>query len=312
MITVIIPLYNKELSIKNTIQSVLNQTFQEFEIIVINDGSTDRSVERVESLNDARIRLIHQENQGVSTARNRGIKAAKYNWISFLDGDDWWDKSFLETFYKLKTENSNTKVFIGQYVQVNSKNKIIMLDRFPLENGHFNLYNYLSAFWSSSMLINKKVFEKCGVFDENLTHGEDTDLWIRIALEYKIFYTNKVVAFYNIGGNPLTRSVGKIPSFDQHFISKIDNYIGLGFPEWDAVLIERKANYLKRFYIQDPNNPKIKEMIDSLPDYIISQKQYKILNKSKVGILLKHYKFRIFQKSLKIRNKLCLRINKYY
>jgi len=91
MFSVVIPLYNKERSVKNTIESVLNQTFQDFEVIVVNDGSTDNSLEVVKSFNDERIRIINQKNSGVSSARNRGIKEAKYEWIAFLDADDLWE-----------------------------------------------------------------------------------------------------------------------------------------------------------------------------------------------------------------------------
>lgn len=80
MFSVVIPLYNKELSIKNTIESVLKQTFQDFEILVVNDGSTDNSAEIVEQIDDSRIRLIHQANQGVSAARNKGIEKAKFEY----------------------------------------------------------------------------------------------------------------------------------------------------------------------------------------------------------------------------------------
>ena len=88
MFSIIIPLYNKELSVGNTIHSVLNQRFQDFEVLVVNDGSTDNSAKAVEKINDARIRLITQTNVGVSAARNRGITEAKFEWIAFLDSDD--------------------------------------------------------------------------------------------------------------------------------------------------------------------------------------------------------------------------------
>ena len=80
MFSVVIPLYNKELSIKNTIQSVLNQTFQDFEIVVVNDGSTDNSLHVLKEIDDTRIRIINKTNGGVSSARNRGIKEAKFRW----------------------------------------------------------------------------------------------------------------------------------------------------------------------------------------------------------------------------------------
>ena len=93
--SVIIPLYNKEVSIASTIQSVLNQTYDDFELIVVNDGSTDKSREVIADIADSRIRIIDKENGGVSGARNRGIREANNEWITFLDGDDRWDANYL-------------------------------------------------------------------------------------------------------------------------------------------------------------------------------------------------------------------------
>ena len=95
MFSIIIPLYNKELSVKKTIYSVINQSFRDFEVIIVNDGSTDNSVKVIETIDDARIRVIHQVNQGVSAARNYGIQEAKNQWISFLDADDLWEVGHL-------------------------------------------------------------------------------------------------------------------------------------------------------------------------------------------------------------------------
>ena len=95
MISVVIPLYNKESFITETIQSVLNQTFADFELILINDGSTDKSEAVVKTFNDHRIRYKSIANSGVSVARNTGIELAKFTWIAFLDADDWWAPSFL-------------------------------------------------------------------------------------------------------------------------------------------------------------------------------------------------------------------------
>ena len=95
MFTVVIPLYNKANYIEKAINSVLNQTFTEFEIIVVNDGSTDESLEKIGHFKDARLKIINQENAGVSTARNNGVKEAKYDYVAFLVADDWWDEHFL-------------------------------------------------------------------------------------------------------------------------------------------------------------------------------------------------------------------------
>ena len=88
MISVVIPLYNKEASIKQALMSVLSQSYQEFEVVIVDDGSTDNSVAKVEEIQDSRIRLIRQENGGPSKARNTGVKNAKGEWILFLDADD--------------------------------------------------------------------------------------------------------------------------------------------------------------------------------------------------------------------------------
>ena len=99
MISVVIPLYNKEKQIAETLQSVLLQSFRNFEIVIVNDGSTDGSVAAAEAVQDARIRIIQQENAGVSAARNRGIAAAKYELIAFLDADDRWKPEYLRLVF---------------------------------------------------------------------------------------------------------------------------------------------------------------------------------------------------------------------
>ena len=99
MISVVIPLYNKEKQIRATLESVLSQAFQDFEIVIVNDGSTDRSVEEAAAVCDKRIRVVHQKNAGVSAARNRGIEEARGEFIAFLDADDRWKSEYLQAQY---------------------------------------------------------------------------------------------------------------------------------------------------------------------------------------------------------------------
>ena len=115
MFSVVIPLYNKELSIGNTIQSVLNQTYQDFEIVVINDGSTDKSLKVVEKINDPRISIINKANGGVSSARNRGIKESNFEWIAFLDGDDLWMENHLKILKDMIEAHPTDKVFTTSF-----------------------------------------------------------------------------------------------------------------------------------------------------------------------------------------------------
>ena len=105
MISVVIPLYNKEKQIARTLQTVLNQTYQNFEIVIVNDGSTDGSVDEVLRISDSRIRLVSQENGGVSAARNRGIDEAKGEYIAFLDADDLYCPELIENIALYASQN---------------------------------------------------------------------------------------------------------------------------------------------------------------------------------------------------------------
>lgn len=200
MFTVVIPLYNKELSIFNTIQSVLDQTFEEFEILVINDGSTDNSTEIVKKIDDTRVRLINQHNQGVSAARNKGIKESKYPWIALLDGDDIWKPNHLEEIKNMMCKFPGFYIYVTSFCYSNKKNSV----RHISSSDVFEIKNYFleamrkNIIWTSVVVINKASFDKIGGFKEELTHGEDLDLWGRLAKEYKIIKSEKITAIYRI------------------------------------------------------------------------------------------------------------------
>jgi len=198
--SIVIPLYNKEQSIFNTVFSALNQTYQNFEIVIINDGSTDDSVNVVNSIKDKRIRLIHQENRGVSAARNRGIKEAKYEWIAYLDGDDIWEANHLEEVVNMM------KVFPKEWVYVTS---FIFSDNREMfkhkRNGSiFKIENYFKEalkeylLWTSIVVIHSECIRNVGGFNENLKYGEDLDLWARVAKDYRIIKSSNVTATYRV------------------------------------------------------------------------------------------------------------------
>src|ERR1035437_6016704 len=126
MFSIIIPLYNKAKYIQKAIHSILSQTFQEYEIIIVNDGSTDNSLEVISScqLSTVNYQLINQENKGVSTARNNGVKLAKYDYIAFLDADDWWEPTYLEEMKALIDEFPDAGIYGSSYYIVKNGNKI--------------------------------------------------------------------------------------------------------------------------------------------------------------------------------------------
>lgn len=200
-ISIIIPLYNKRSAITRTIQSVLAQSFQDFEIIVVDDGSTDDSYSVVSKMDDARIRLIHKENGGVSSARNVGIRAAKYPIVALLDGDDYWEPTFLEEQLALIEEFPEAGMWGVNYAFVKGDKcdpcRQGMGSGFRgYVDGYFSS-SHNDLFCSSSVVIRRDVFEKVGFFDERIASSEDLDMWYRIILHYPIVYYDKVLAYYN-------------------------------------------------------------------------------------------------------------------
>lgn len=208
MISVIIPLYNKEKQIANTLQSVLKQTFQDFEIIVINDGSTDNSVAEVHKVNDSRIRLVHQENAGVSAARNRGMQEARFSLIAFLDADDNWKPNYLENQYGLSEKYPQCSVYACNYGFRSASGTITstIIRKLPFQESDGILSNYFEVascshppIWTSAVMIKKEAIQAIGGFPLGIKSGEDLLTWARLASKYKIAYSKVPIAIYNLG-----------------------------------------------------------------------------------------------------------------
>ncbi len=192
-ISVIIPLYNKADYIVKTVNSVLEQSFQDFELLIIDDGSTDNSLALVKTISDTRIHIHQQENKGVSAARNKGVKLAKSQFVAFLDADDYWKEKHLENLIYLEQKHPKEVVFTAAYT-VNYYKKTI---DYTLKN-HKNPLNFFSnsrsfsLINSSNCIFNKAVFDTIGFFKTTLQGGEDTDFWIRVGLAYKLCFTNEI------------------------------------------------------------------------------------------------------------------------
>lgn len=208
MISIVIPLYNKEKSIVSTMQTVLKQTYQNFEIIVVNDGSTDNSAEEVAKVKDSRIRLIHQHNAGVSAARNKGIEEAKGKYIAFLDADDEWNPEYLETQYRLTKKYPKCSVFASNYefkdIQGKITHTIIRKLNFEGEDGILCNYFEIAScshppLWTSAVIVEKNAIQSIGGFPIGVKSGEDLLTWARLACKYSIVYTKKTQAIYNLG-----------------------------------------------------------------------------------------------------------------
>ena len=198
--SIIIPLYNKEKFIENTIQSVLGQSFEDFELIVVNDGSTDKSLELVNKLKDKRIKTYSISNAGVSKARNFGIQKATSKLIVFLDADDLWKNNHLQELYKLRKAHPHCGLYAMGYTKKFDNADPIHAHYFGLEK-HSGVVDdfFLSSIvdciaWTSALMVPKIVFQKLGGFNEGLKTSEDTEMWIRIALNYPVAFCWKMTA----------------------------------------------------------------------------------------------------------------------
>ena len=209
--SVIIPLYNKEKFVAKTINSVLDQTFTDFEIIVINDGSTDNSEQAVLNYTDWRIHYFATNNKGASAARNLGIEKAVGDYICFLDADDYWYPDFLETMNDYTTGFPEQKVF-GAAIEIETAKNIFPARYAIPKTNDFELVNFFKAsvgesvLCSSSIAIHKEVFMTVGNFDVSIKSGQDTDLWIRIGLIYPVVFIWKIQARYIFDSESLSRN----------------------------------------------------------------------------------------------------------
>ena len=257
MFSIIIPLYNKAPYIEKALRSVLFQTYKEFEIIVMDDGSKDNSYEIAKSvlLETANYKLQTQPNQGVSTARNNAVKLAKYPYICFLDADDWWAPTFLEEIKALIEQFPNAGIYgSGYYIVKNGINREAPIGvDINFERGEINYCQVYAKtlcmpLWTGAVCLSKKNFEEEEGFKPKLKLGEDFDLWIRISMKYPVVFLNKPLAYYNQDVDQKSRGVvdEKIYKPSIHFIFNLD--------------------YLKEY---ENKNPDLKFLLDTLRVYTL-------------------------------------------
>jgi glycosyltransferase involved in cell wall biosynthesis len=203
--SVVIPLYNKQGTVERAVRSVLAQTVQDFEIVVVNDGSTDDSPQVVARIEDSRIRLIHQANQGVSAARNRGIAEARHDLVAFLDADDEWIPTFLETITRLRSDCPDAGVFATAYLFSNECRGTWapVFRGMPAGPWEGILADYFGVaaesdppLWTSAVVVKKECILAVGCFPVGVTDGEDLLTWARLAANYTVAYANRACAVF--------------------------------------------------------------------------------------------------------------------
>lgn len=205
-VSVIIPTFNRAELLRSAIKSAINQTFQDIEIIVSDDGSTDHTKEVVESYKDKRIKYIQNKgNKGVASARNKAILKSEGEYIAFLDSDDEWLPDKLQKQVKVLDNCKHVVCGVHSEFLIIDKitNKIIPFD-FGRQKYKGNLLNQLSIgdpIKTSSVLLRKKCLDKVGLFDESFSYFEDRDLWIRLSIHYDFEYISEPLIKYYIHEN---------------------------------------------------------------------------------------------------------------
>ncbi|WP_273212131.1 glycosyltransferase family 2 protein [Runella zeae] len=192
MISVVIPLYNKEKSIKKTIKSVLEQTYKNFELVIVNDGSTDNSIDVVNEFVDSRIIVYNKKNGGVSSARNYGINVARGEFIMFLDADDIIYSDCLDILLTYLNNFESCSICVGNYY-LKMPNGDMTLSSTCKEQGIVEnplkcFYEGTISFRAGVMLFKKNVFNQAR-FNELICVHEDTELWVKLLKEFVVLYT---------------------------------------------------------------------------------------------------------------------------
>lgn len=232
--SIIVPLYNKAPFIRKALESIASQTFKDWELIIVDDGSTDNSLEVVnEYIRDVlcvmcdvckNVRVIHQTNSGVAAARNRGVAESHGEFVCFLDADDWWEPTFLEEIDRMIAEYPDAGIYASNYIYYKPGKTHVALN---LERGYIN---YPEAYLQSGSMpvtsittcMPRKVFDEMGGFPLGIKLGEDFLLWAETALHYPVAFSEKPLAYYNNDVPASLRATRNLHTPAYHMLFRLD------------------------------------------------------------------------------------------
>ena len=289
--SVIIPLYNKQNYVENALKSIINQTFTDYEIIIVNDCSTDKSVSKIEPYLSDKIKLIqHEKNKGLSATRNTGIKNAKADDVTYLDADDVWKPAFLETIFRLIQNFPEAKIFGTNYEEVYGQrilnpqnNSDLLPNNFEGIIDFFKMNTKQGIYNHGSVCFHKSVFEKVGFYDEKITFSEDIDFNIRANSQFKLAYCNTIGMQYTMQSeNQLTTSkisYKVIPDFNLYDKLASDNNYIKKYIDFERYVLAKKLKL-------EGNNLKSKAILNQVDFKNLTLKQ-KILIRLPIFLLKK-------------------------
>jgi glycosyltransferase involved in cell wall biosynthesis len=274
MISIIIPLYNKELYVKKTIDSVLSQNYKAFELIIVNDGSLDDSLAIVEQFEDERIHVYSKINEGVSLARNFGVGHSNFEFIAFLDADDYWEANYLESMMSLIKKYPDANIY-GSSFKIQSESKFILPQTgisSHFKHGYIDYISILdsnlncSCLHTSAIIVKKKAFDICGGFHPKLKSGEDVLLWISLCIYGKCAYVNENICIYNFDVDPANRAVFKVFKPEEFYIfyfKELETKISLDRSQKRLLDRLRLKNLRKHYILSNKETVEEINLIDS-------------------------------------------------
>ena len=306
--SVIIPLYNKAPYIEKALRSVMDQSFTDYEVVVVDDGSQDESAsiaKAVLACFPVKHQLILQKNAGVSMARNNGVACSQGDYLCFLDADDWWAPTFLEEMSKLIVEYPEAGIYGTGYTIVNETRNRTRKAPVGVDQGFEKGYiNYCQVYaktlamplTSISVAVPKSVFIEMRGFPKGIKLGEDFLLWIKIALKYKVAFLNKPLAFYNQDVEEVNRGVIR-KGYDP------DSFMTFHFDQFEdeekknldlKVLLDRLRVYsLLRFRFANSHRDRVNQEIKKV-DFSNVDRKYRYFYKLPFPIIAVYLKIRAF------------------
>ena len=258
--SIVMPLYNKAPYVRKAVESVVGQTYDDWELIVVDNGSTDGSGEVVAGCHDPRIRMLHlKENIGPGAARNHGVAESTAAHICFLDADDWWEPTFLEEMAGLMERHPGAGIYgTGYYIVKNGRQRIapIGVDK-GFAEGEINYCQVYARtlcmpLTSISVCMPRRVFDEAGGFPTDVRLGEDFLLWLRIALTHKAVLLNRPLANYNQDVAVAFRGTHHLHPPEQNMLWHLDDWAAFETDNADyKQLVDNLRTYSLMNYLLD-------------------------------------------------------------
>ena len=320
--SVIIPLYNKAPYIRKALESIFAQTYTDYELIVVDDESTDESASIVETMlcevmrlqgykatrqEDGKAedalpnrliaqlpyRLLKQQNAGVSAARNNGVAASNGEYVAFLDADDWWEPTFLEKMAQLIEDYPEAGLYASNYIYYKSGKTRVAVSN--IETGYFN---YPKVYYeggampvtSISVVIPRKVLDETGGFPLGIKLGEDFLLWAKIAMQYKVAFLNEPLAWYNNDVPATLRATRNLHKPEQHMLFNLGRLGDEAMrreakgDDWQMLIDKLRVNSLLEYWISKEYHHQAAEELEKV-DWTKQPANVKSLYKTPIWIL---------------------------